>query len=115
MTCARIFLTIEGEPRKRLAVKKLAEARPDLLDYLGALQERFCKADERRRAARAASLAEAALVLIETVRRHYESAKRRRGALDYDDLIAQTLRPAARSAPPAPGCSTNWMAVSIIC
>ena len=85
------FLTTTGEARKVLAVKKLAEARPDLLDYLGALQERFCRADERRRAARAASLAEAALVLIGTVQRQYDSAKRRRGALDYDDLIESTL------------------------
>ena len=86
-----IFLTTAGVPRKTLAVKKLIQERPDLHAWLAELQLRFCQADERCRAARAATLAEAALTLIETVRRLYESAKRQRGALDYDDLIVATL------------------------
>jgi len=85
------FLTGKGEPRKKLAVKKLADERPDLIAWLTGLQTRFCAAEEGRRAARAASLGEAALILIDAVRTDYETAKNRRGALDYDDLIVKTL------------------------
>jgi ATP-dependent helicase/nuclease subunit A len=86
----RLLLTKEGEPRKKLATKKLSDARPDLLAYLVELQERYCAAAERHRAARAAQLAEAALTVIGAMRDHYRSAKRLRGVLDYDDLIVET-------------------------
>ncbi len=85
------LLKKDGEPRAKLAAKALNDKRPDLIAYLTRLQERFCAAEERRRAARAAGLAEAALTLIDEVRRAYDAAKRRRGALDYDDLIVKTL------------------------
>jgi ATP-dependent helicase/nuclease subunit A len=87
----RSFLLTDGKPRKSLATGKLANARPDLLDYLTQLQARFCQAEERRRAARAAALAEAALILISSVRAAYTTAKQRRGMVDYDDLIVKTL------------------------
>ncbi|HWX90668.1 MAG TPA: UvrD-helicase domain-containing protein, partial [Rhizomicrobium sp.] len=84
------FLTTKGEPRKKLASKALGDARPDLLDYLTKLQTRYCAAAERHRAARAAALAHAALTVIAAMRRDYQSAKRLRGVLDYDDLILET-------------------------
>jgi ATP-dependent helicase/nuclease subunit A len=84
------FLTGEGKPRNRLAGKELAEDSPRLLDYLIQLQARFCAAEERQRAARAARLAEAALTIIRAVQKSYAKAKRQRGALDYDDLIVET-------------------------
>jgi ATP-dependent helicase/nuclease subunit A len=87
---ATFLLTGKGEPRKKLATKTLAYARPDLLNYLTALQARFCAAAERRRAARAADLAHAALTVIGAMRDDYVRAKRLRGVLDYDDLIIQT-------------------------
>ncbi|HEY4076828.1 MAG TPA: double-strand break repair helicase AddA [Rhizomicrobium sp.] len=87
---ARFFLTGKGEPRKKLATKKLGDARPDLLDYLTKLQARFCDAADRHRAGRAADLAYAALTVIDAMRRDYANAKRRHGVLDYDDLIVGT-------------------------
>ena len=84
------LVTAEGEPRKNPATKALAAARPDLLAQLVALQARFCDAAARRRKARAAGLAEAALVLIDAVRQDFSRAKRLRGVLDYDDLIIET-------------------------
>ncbi len=84
-------LTSTGDVRKRLATKKLAEARPDLLDYLQRFGERLVEAEERRRAAHAAELAEAALTLADAVRKVYAEEKRFRGVLDYDDLIAESL------------------------
>ncbi len=87
---AGFFLTGKGEPRKKLATRKLGDARPDLLAFLTDLQTRFCAAAERRRAARAADLAHAALLVIAAMRDDYAQAKRLRGVLDYDDLIVQT-------------------------
>jgi len=86
----QFLLTAEGEPRKTMATRRLSDARPDLLAYLIALQDRYCATAERHRAARAAELAEAALILIDAVRRDYRAAKRLRGVLDYDDLIVET-------------------------
>ncbi len=85
------LLKKDGDPRGKLASKALADAQPDLYSTLVQLQTRFCDAEDRRRAARAASLAEAALTVIDAVRRDYAAAKRRRGVLDYDDLIVKTL------------------------
>jgi ATP-dependent helicase/nuclease subunit A len=84
------LLTDVGEPRKQLATKKLADQRPELLAYLTSLQSRFCDTAERHRQARAADLTEAALVLVDAVRRDYARAKQQRGVLDYDDLIIRT-------------------------
>ncbi len=84
------FLTARGEPRKKLASKALGDARPDLLAALTLLQEAFRAAAEQCRAARAAELAQAALTVIQAVRRGYRQAKRLRGVLDYDDLIVET-------------------------
>jgi ATP-dependent helicase/nuclease subunit A len=84
------LLTDAGERRKQIATKKLAEQRPDLLAYLTKLQSRFCDTAERHRLARAADLTEAALVLVDAVRRDYARAKEQRGVLDYDDLIIRT-------------------------
>ncbi|MEY4967050.1 MAG: hypothetical protein RL274_2633, partial [Pseudomonadota bacterium] len=84
------FLTGTGEPRKTIATKKLGDARPDLLDWLIGMQDRYCQAAERRRASRAADLAQASLTVIGAVRQEYQTAKRLRGVLDYDDLVAET-------------------------
>ena len=84
------FLTTKGEPRARLATKALADAQPGLLAALQTLQLQFCQVAERRRAARAAQLAHAALTVIQSMSQRYRDAKRLRGVLDYDDLIVET-------------------------
>jgi len=84
------FLTTKGEPRLKMASKALGDAQPDLLTALIQLQTQFCGVAERRRAARAAQLAHAALTVIDAMRRQYQDAKRLRGVLDYDDLIIET-------------------------
>jgi len=84
------LLTRDGEPRARLATKKLTDARPDLFAFLSGLMARYCDAAERRRAARAAGLTHAALILIRAMFDTYRNAKRLRGVLDYDDLIMET-------------------------
>ena len=91
------LLTGEGEPRKSMATAKLGKARPDLLAWLADLQDRYCHAHERHKTARAAELAGAALTIVDAVRRHYRTAKRLRGVLDYDDLVIETQRLLHRS------------------
>jgi ATP-dependent helicase/nuclease subunit A len=87
-----LFFTKDGSPRKRLATKGLCDDRPDLLVALDQIAARFAGTEERRRAAYAAFLAEAAFTLIEAARKDYEAAKRARGLLDYDDLILTAQR-----------------------
>ena len=86
------LLTEKGTLRVRLATKKLADARPDLLAYLQTLGERLVKSENRRRATHAAALTEAALTVVAAVRDVYATEKRARSALDYDDLIVETHR-----------------------
>ena len=85
------LLKSDGEPYASLATRKLAAARPDLLGDLQALCGALIAAEERHRAAHAAGLAEATLVVAEAVRDVYAGEKRARSVLDYDDLIALTL------------------------
>jgi ATP-dependent helicase/nuclease subunit A len=89
---AELFFTQKGEPRRKLATAASAKRRPDLLAALDLLAADFAAAEERRRAAHAAFLAEAAFTLIQASRVEYEAAKRARGLLDYDDLILTAQR-----------------------
>ncbi len=85
------FLKADGERYASLVTKGLAAERPDLAHHFEDLCERVCAAEERRRAAHAASLCDAALTIADAVRELYTAEKRARGALDYDDLITETL------------------------
>ena len=87
-----LFFDSKDQPRAKLATKKPAEARPDLLEWLVRLQDSYCKAENDRRAARGARLTAAALTLIAAVRASYDAAKEQAGVLDYDDLIVRTDR-----------------------
>ncbi|MBV9992945.1 MAG: double-strand break repair helicase AddA [Alphaproteobacteria bacterium] len=87
-----VVLTQSGERRARLATAALAKARPDLLAALEGFCSEFLSAEQCHRAAQAAALAEAMLIVADAVRDIYASMKRARGVLDYDDLIAETLK-----------------------
>ena len=85
-----LFFDSKGGQRTKLVTAQLQKANPGLLSWLEALQTRYCAAHDRRLAARAAALTEAALTLIAAVREAYVRAKRLAGVLDYDDLILET-------------------------
>ncbi len=84
------FLTAEGEPRKALATKAVLAADPRIGAALAAEQARLVALLARRAAivvARAnAGLARLAAGFLDA----YAAEKRRRGLLDYDDLILAT-------------------------
>lgn len=89
---AALFFTKDGAPRARLATKGRIERDPGLHSQLQSFAAQFAAAEERRRAAHAAGLAEAALILIRAARERYETSKRIRGLLDYDDLVMAAQR-----------------------
>jgi ATP-dependent helicase/nuclease subunit A len=89
----RVFLNQDGAPRRAalasVALKKLS---PGMLDALEILAGQFHAAEERRRTAHAAELTQSLLTVADAVRVQYSAAKRARGVLDYDDLIAETRK-----------------------
>ena len=85
-----VVLTKEGEPRKEPVTKKHSATNFELRARIERLQADIVRCDEQRRAAHAAMLAEAALVVVDAVRQEYALQKRARGVLDYDDLITAT-------------------------
>jgi ATP-dependent helicase/nuclease subunit A len=93
-----VLLTQAGEPRKEPVTKKHSATRPDLRAFVDRLQGELLVVEEKRRAAHAAALAEAALIVADAVRTEYARAKRARGVLDYDDLIVKTQQLLERSA-----------------
>jgi ATP-dependent helicase/nuclease subunit A len=87
----RALLTGKGEKYKKFVTDQLANARRDLASTLDDFIDRFWAALDRYRAADAAEICHAVLVLADAARTEYDLAKRARGALDYDDLIVETL------------------------
>ncbi|MBA4805107.1 MAG: double-strand break repair helicase AddA [Brevundimonas sp.] len=81
-----VFLT-GGEPRKRLATKSAPAA---TAEWLGRLADRYAATLETVRAARIADETEKLLTLARVHAALYEAGKRRRGALDFTDLVART-------------------------
>lgn len=86
------LLTDKGTIRARLATQTLLKKRADLGKWLTKLAQQAIDTLDRLKAANAAALTEAALTIIEAVREVYESEKRARNMLDYDDLITKTHR-----------------------
>jgi len=95
--CCRIFLTTSAEPRKQLVSKAHANSDPVLRAKFGQFADSFFVAEQRCRAARAAALARAAITIVAAAHAEYGRLKQARGLLDYDDLIAGTLRLLERS------------------
>jgi len=85
------MLTQKGKPRDRLVSKATIDANPALHIRLSQYAARFLAAEEKCRAARAAMLADAAIVLARAVHREYAQIKRQHAVLDYDDLVGKTL------------------------
>jgi ATP-dependent helicase/nuclease subunit A len=83
-----VFFTDRGQVRKTLATKAAQKRLPGLVDILQAEAERL-------ECARGQALVELTLALLRLgldITRRFSAAKRRRGVLDYDDLIVATRR-----------------------
>jgi ATP-dependent helicase/nuclease subunit A len=84
------FLTKEGEARKSLMTKAIANAHPELLAQALAAQHRCVSIDEQGRALDAITATLALYRLADDVLQGYATAKAARAALDFEDLIVKT-------------------------
>ncbi|MDP2330784.1 MAG: double-strand break repair helicase AddA [Reyranella sp.] len=88
----KAFFTREGQILARLATKAAQKAMPDVAEVLLVEAKRIRAAIDR---ANGAALVERTMALLRLgldIVERYGRAKRRRGALDYDDLIVATRR-----------------------
>lgn len=85
------FFCTDGKARASLMTKGVANAFPDLRDAMDTAQRRFIALLDRRRGVRAITATIALHRLAGAVLQRYTVAKRRRAALDYDDLITRSV------------------------
>jgi ATP-dependent helicase/nuclease subunit A len=88
----KAFFTQEGRILARLATKAALQEMPTLVEVLRVEAERIASVLDR---ANGAALVERTMALLRLgldIVERYARAKRRRGALDYDDLIVATRR-----------------------
>lgn len=85
-----LYLTGTGDPRKRLMTKKPAEAFPHVVELLTSEQGRVVDVRENLRRLVTLHMTLDVVSVGDAFIQHYESAKARRGVLDYDDLIRRT-------------------------
>ncbi|MGB0681237.1 MAG: double-strand break repair helicase AddA [Magnetovibrionaceae bacterium] len=88
----KVFLTDKGEPRKTQATKSAEQAAPGAGDIMTAEALRLIRVSERLKAVITARSTAALLRIGDALLSAYDEAKRRRGLLDYDDLILITAR-----------------------
>ncbi|MGD9658252.1 MAG: UvrD-helicase domain-containing protein, partial [Methylocystis sp.] len=97
------FFTKEGDPRgvgkAKIVTGPLAKREPQLLARMEAERDRLILLVEKRKAAAVAERSLALHALGDAILSEYEHAKRRRGLLDYDDLIEGVRRLLHRSSP----------------
>jgi ATP-dependent helicase/nuclease subunit A len=87
-----IFLTREGKPKadSSLVAKAMVTAAPELADAVAAAREHVVACRDRLRLMRMYAATHAALVLGRRLNQDYEELKKRRGQLDFEDLITRT-------------------------
>ncbi|MET0597124.1 MAG: double-strand break repair helicase AddA [Mesorhizobium sp.] len=92
------FLTKEQQPRsvRQIASKGVADHFPDFAERFTPMAERVREAADRLALFRMLEGTRAALTLADWLIRRYEQLKSGRGFLDFNDLIARTVRLLAR-------------------
>ena len=95
-----LCLTAKGTPYKpsSVATKAVADALPDFPERLQQLADHVQAIDERLASLRLFRASAAALVIADAFERDYAILKRRRGRLDFEDLIVRTAELLTRSA-----------------
>ena len=87
-----VFLTQEGEARKKMATKGVSEAAPDVVDILAAEQARLIALRERLKALAVLSNSAALIRFGARMLDYFQSEKSVRAVLDYEDQIMQTRK-----------------------
>ena len=88
----KALLTQTQEPRKTILTKPVREAFPEHYQCLVAAQDRLVALAREKAALEIATATGALLELSDAIIQVYESLKRVRAVLDYDDLIIMTVR-----------------------
>jgi ATP-dependent helicase/nuclease subunit A len=92
-----IFFTAEGEPRKILVNKALAQMHSDIEQELRGEQLRLDSLRAERKAAATLDRTHALIAIASAIFKRYGEEKSARGILDFDDLIDKTLALLERS------------------
>jgi len=87
-----VFLTDTLSPRKNVITIGLARKCPDLAERIAREQARVCTLLEKRNGVICRDRTAALITIGAAVIARYRGEKEARGLLDYDDLIAKTLR-----------------------
>ncbi|NMA98525.1 MAG: double-strand break repair helicase AddA [Phyllobacteriaceae bacterium] len=82
-----VFFTDKGEKRKRIALKKEADAYPDMIELMVAEQDRLEALETEMKTALLIARSEAVLDVVSAIRARYVEEKRRHSLLDFDDLV----------------------------
>lgn len=88
---ASLFLTGDGDLRKRLATAAVNKADPNVIPALTAEGERIIAVRARANAAYCAGMTRDLLAVCHEILNEYQRLKDERAALDFDDLILTTL------------------------
>lgn len=104
------LLTKEGEPRsdKQFIAKAVRTAEPQLTDALCRARDDFARLSVERQTLIALEATLALVTLAGTVMQSYQSAKVRRAALDFDDLIVKAADMLASSGAGG-STATQWV------
>ena len=85
-----VFLTDKLKPRAQVVTSAISKHRPDLPARMEKEQERLAGLLDRRKAAALVTRSRALLTIAGAIFAGYEDSQRRRGLLDFDDLIERT-------------------------
>ena len=92
-----VFFTKSGDPYKATVTKKIAETYPDIVDLMLRECDRLVMLLEHRKAVASVEGTTALIRLADAVLQGYERDKRRRGMLDFEDLVVKTANLLSRS------------------
>jgi ATP-dependent helicase/nuclease subunit A len=107
----RAFMTTDDEPRadKGFMTQAIRKAEPALTDALCDVRDRFPSLLEQRQKLIALEATMALVTLANAVMTTYQTAKARRAALDFDDLIAKAASLLSQIAAPGDASATQWV------
>lgn len=86
------FLKQDGQPRslRNAVTRAMGDRLPQAEDWLMQVSAHICNAHNRMQTLRMIEQTDAAMLLARRLDRDYEGLKRRRGKLDFDDLVTRT-------------------------
>ncbi|MEM7650715.1 MAG: double-strand break repair helicase AddA [Pseudomonadota bacterium] len=85
------FITLKNEPRAKLATQDSTKRMDNILDVMSTEAQRIIEIEDTLKAAECAQLTRDLIILGYDILQQYEGLKAQQSALDFDDLILQTL------------------------